>query len=249
VLYIATGANYVKEAEASARSVRKWMPELPMALWTDDPSRVTKELFSEIHKIENPTFSFRDRFKPLRETPYARTLALDTDTLLIGAVPELFEILDQYDFAACHGPVRGTHSPELMADCPLAFVELNVGVMAYNRKPEIIELFNRWQARHEQQLREFPHRISIQPPLRRVLWESGMKFLTLPPEYNERTPYPVFSGRMPVKILHGRGLTLARAVEKINLHTDRIRVFDFSKETMRDRINRLLGRGPQAAQT
>lgn len=243
IIYVATGASYVKEAEVSAHSVRRWMPEMPTTIWTDDPARVSRSLFTEIRKIENPTFSFLDRFDPFCETPYAKTLYLDTDTLLLGSVHELFEILDRFDFACAHGPVRGTDSPELLADCPAAFVEPNAGVLAYNRKAETIRLFHLWAERYKQQLREFSHRKNDQPALRRVLWESRIKFLTLPPEYNMRTVFPVFAGRTKVKILHGREPGLSRAARKINLHSQSIRVYDFSKKTLSDRIRRLMTGG------
>lgn len=240
IIYVATGARYVKEAEVSAQSVRRWMPEMPTTIWTDDPARVRQSLFTEIRKIEKPSFSFLDRFDPFCGTPYAKTLYLDTDTLLLGSVHEVFAILDRFDFACAHGPVRGTDSPELLAACPAAFVEPNAGVFAYNRNAETIRLFQLWAERYQQQLREFSHRKNDQPSLRRLLWESSIRFVTLPPEYNLRTPFPVFSGRMPVKILHGREPALSRAAKKINLHSQSIRIYDFSKKTLSDRIRRLV---------
>jgi len=240
IIYVATGARFVKEAEMSAQSVRRWMPEMPVTIWTDDPARVSRSLFTEIRKIEKPTFSFLDRFDPFCQTPYAQTLYLDTDTLLLGSVHEVFEILDRFDFACAHGPVRGTDSPELLADCPTTFVEPNAGVLAYKRNAETLRLFQLWAERYQQQLREFSHRKNDQPALRRVLWESKIRFVTLPPEYNLRIPFPVFSGRMPVKILHGREPGLARAAKEINRRSQSIRIYDFSKKTFSDRIRRLV---------
>lgn len=240
IIYVATGARYVKEAEGSAQSVRRWMPEIPTTIWTDDPARVRPALFTEIRKIENPSFSFLDKFESFCGTPYAKTLFLDSDTLLLGTIHEVFEILDRFDFACAHGPVRGTDSPELLAACPAAFVEPNTGVIAYNRNAETLGLLQLWAERYKQQLREISHRKSEQPSLRRILWESRIRFVTLPPEYNLRTPFPVFSGRMPVKILHGREPALSRAAKKINRHSHSIRIYDFSKKTFSDRIRRLV---------
>ena len=244
IIYVATGEAYRREAEFSARSVRRWMPEMPITLWTDDPDRVSPGLFTEINRIEQATYSFKDRFGPFTQTPYQRTLFLDTDTLLLGSVHEVFEVLDRFDFACAHGPVRGTDSPELLADCPTAFAEPNAGVIAYNRNAATLALFQRWAERYERQLIEFSHRKNDQPALRRVLWESNVRFATLPPEYNLRTPFPVFSGRMPVKILHGREPGLSRAARKINEHAQSIRIYDFSKKTLSDRIRRWLGGRP-----
>lgn len=240
IIYVATGARYVAEAEASAQSVRRWMPEIPVSLWTDDPGRVKGALFAEIKRIEKPALSFSDKFHAFRETPYDRALFLDTDTLLLGPVPEVFDLLDQFDFACAHGPVRGTDSPELLADCPAAFAEPNAGVLAFNRNENTARLFRLWAERYEEQMRRYPHRKSEQPPLRRTLWDSGIRFVTLPPEYNLRTPFPVFSGRMPVKILHGREPSLSRAAARVNQDTTCIRVFDFSRKTLGDRLRRLL---------
>jgi len=242
IIYVATGARYLAEAEASAQSVRRWMPKTPMVIWTDDPGRVNSAVFAETRKIEKPAYSFSDKFHAFRETPYERTLFLDTDTLLLGPIPEVFDVLDQFDFACAHGPVRGTDSPELLADCPAAFAEPNAGVLAFNRNDKTARLFQLWAERYEDQLRRYPHRKSDQPPLRRTLWDSGIRFVTLPPEYNLRTPFPVFSGRMPVKILHGREPSLSRAAARINQDTTCIRIFDFSRRTFGDRLRRFLGK-------
>lgn len=248
IIYVATGPRYVAEAAGSAQSVRRWMPDTPITLWTDDPARVNGAVFPDIRSIEKPVFSFADKFPAFRETPYTRTLFLDTDTLLLGPVHEVFDVLEQFDFACAHGPVRGTDSPELLADCPAAFAEPNTGVLVFNRNAETAKLFRLWAERYEEQMRRFPHRKSEQPPLRRTLWDSGIRFATLPPEYNLRTPFPVFSGRMPVKILHGREPSLSRAAARVNRDTTCIRVFDFSKKTLGDRLRRLAGLGPPKAQ-
>ena len=242
IVYVAAGPQYVEEAGVSARSVRRWMPQMPTTIWTDLPNRADSSVFTDIRKIEAPTFSSEDKVHAYAATPYARTLYLDTDTLLLGSVYEVFAVLERFDIACAHGPVRGTTSPEFLNDCPLAFAEPNAGVIAYNRNAQTLEFFRLWAERYQEQIRKYPHRKVDHPPLRRLLWETSIRFVTLPPEYNLRTPFPVFSGRMPVKILHGREPALSRAAQKINQESNSIRVYDFSKKTFGDRIRRFRGR-------
>ncbi|PWU08128.1 MAG: hypothetical protein C5B47_05130 [Verrucomicrobia bacterium] len=218
VLYVATGRRHLVEAARSAESVRKHMPRLPILLYTDQ-TNVKFQVFTEIRKIDQPQYSFGDKILPLKETPFERTLFLDTDTHLCAPVHDLFEILDRFDLAASHAPYR----PARPSSTPSCFCELNSGVIAYRRNTETICFFDEWMQLY-QDFVVATNSTPDQPALRQALYESSIRIYILPPEYNLRTVMPGFSGRGTVKILHGRGLPMQHLENWIN-GSQNIRVF------------------------
>src|SRR5690242_4601881 len=97
ILYVAAGREYVQEAVRSAVSVKKIMPGVGTAIFVDGGGQLPKGLFDIITTLENPTYSFFDKIEPLIETPFEKTLFLDTDTEVIEPVHELSSLLDRFD--------------------------------------------------------------------------------------------------------------------------------------------------------
>ncbi len=218
VLYVATGTRHLVEAVRSAQSLRKHMPHIPIILYTDQVN-VTFRTFTEIRKIERPLHSFGDKILPLKETPFERTLFLDTDTYICAPIQDLFDVLDRFDLAASHAPYRPAR-PSVIPDC---FCELNSGVIAYRMRPETVRFFDKWFQLY-QAFVEATGMTEDQPVFRRALYESSIGVYILPPEYNLRTIMPGFSGRGSVKILHGRGVPMQQLENWIN-GSRNIRVF------------------------
>jgi hypothetical protein len=52
VIYTAIGENYVREAQLSARSVRAFLPDTRIVLFTDSP-REDKSAFDDVIRLEN----------------------------------------------------------------------------------------------------------------------------------------------------------------------------------------------------
>ncbi|MGF1480466.1 MAG: hypothetical protein ACFB4I_13400 [Cyanophyceae cyanobacterium] len=229
IIYVATGKKYCAEANISAESVRSVMPDIPITIFTDNRDEIKSNFFGAIEIIEEPSFSFFDKIKPLAQSPYRKTLFLDTDTFVLEPVYELFQVLDRFELTYCQAPGRGFDNPKLLAECPLAFVEPNTGVMSYLNNSRINKLFYEWFDYYRTLLAEVPRKITHdQPALRKVLYDSNIRALVLPPEYNFRTVYPAFKGKMPVKILHGREPTLSRATKILKRQTKPgIAVYDF----------------------
>ncbi|HEY8899988.1 MAG TPA: hypothetical protein VIM61_06215 [Chthoniobacterales bacterium] len=200
VLYIATGRRHVGEMLVSARSVRRHMPGVPIIVYTDQAD-LPADVFDEVRPIANPRHSFIDKIAPLCDTPFERTIFLDTDTYLCAPVPDLFEILDRVDLALAHAPYRHDR-PFVTPNC---FPELNTGVLAYRRSPEMNALFEDWLRLYEKEVAETGKMDSDQPAFREALYRSPLTFSVLPPEYNLRTVMPAAVGRCSVRIIHGRG--------------------------------------------
>lgn len=229
VLYVATGRKYRLECNTSARSVRQVMPNLPITIFTDSQSDLETDLFDCIEILKHPTYSSLDKIAPLCESPYERTLFLDTDTFMIREVFDLFDVLEKFDLTYCHAPGRGADNPKYLPECPLAFTEPNTGVMSYVSTDEVIKLFRDWSLLHQSLMDESTKKkFHDQPAFRQVLYSSDVRSLVIPPEYNLRTPFPFFKGKMYAKILHGREPSLSKAIEALSAEESKEwAVYDF----------------------
>ena len=210
VLYVASGRRFIEEACASAESLKRHMPNIPVLLHTHDPvdhpaidsvvtdrvSLDTKE--AKAHKIEC-----------MAASPFERTLFLDTDTQVLDRVDELFALLDAFDLGAAHAPNRlyfgnGEYpgEAEYPSDLPASFPELNTGVMVYNTESSSVQaLFRAWRCRFEEMRDLGATRDQIS--FREVLYNSDVRFTVLSPEYNCRSEFPVYL-EGTVKIDHAR---------------------------------------------
>jgi hypothetical protein len=233
ILYVSTGQKYYIETVRSAKSAKKLMPSIPIVLFTDQQPNVDDaSLFDLVNIISNPTFSFNDKIKPLKETPFNKTLFVDTDTVFIDNVEELFQLLDKFDLAYCHAPLRiGPGKKNRIRNVPDCFPEANTGVVAYKNTPTFQMFVNKWDRIYSRQ-REKPSPPSHdQPAFRKALYGSNISSYVLPPEYNMRTPMPMYKGRgLTAKILHGRGWSLEQAIQQVPDSDKRFGYYNFSKE-------------------
>lgn len=215
IIYIATGKKYVDEAVVSARSAKEHMPDIEITLFSDQASEVGYEgVFDSIAGISDTDGSCRDKIRPLLDTPYERTLFLDTDTFICAPVYDIFKMLDRFDIALAHAPDRYQYD---LPDLPDCFTELNSGVIAYRKNDEVSELLKDWEYTFYQMLAEDSGSHRDQHSLRDAIYRSDLRFLVLPAEYNFRTICPNFAGKhCAVKILHGRHADPSRVAAKLN---------------------------------
>lgn len=194
VFWLVDGAQYEKEAQISAASVTKHMPELQQAIY--QPSkREHAEWFIE---------STRLLVKVLEGLPEGtKCLWLDSDTYVLQPVPELFEMLDRFDMVLAHAPghtTAPTNNP-----IPAAFPEFNIGVIAMRNNGRTRGLWKEVYSR--QSLFKDLYGDNDQAALRETLWREDydvdMRYAVMPWEYNCRFSIGTFL-REPVKILHGR---------------------------------------------
>jgi hypothetical protein len=215
VLYIAFGRKFVEEALFSARSVKRHSPGLRIALFTD--AGIDDPAVDIVKKIDPG--HIRAKVDYISESPFERTLYLDSDTKAVRSVDDALTVLDRFDVAMTHELARSRAQyeesiPEY-GEIPYAFPELNGGLLAYRRTTAALDFLRDW--------RDLFHRYREvtsgwdQPTLRIALWRSNVRLHTLPPEYNVRNYYlrrriskAVASGNAPdvlaPRILHWHGL-------------------------------------------
>ncbi|MBI5799329.1 MAG: hypothetical protein HZA92_01205 [Verrucomicrobia bacterium] len=212
VIYVAKGArSYIEEALESARSVRKAMPGLRIALFTDARPEDVKGPVDIILPITSTRSGFSSKIDPLLHTPFDRTLFLDTDVHMAESCADVFAMLERFDLCVSQDPWRGSYSWETV---PFAFATTNTGVIAYRLTPAIKKLILDWGELHTNEYAKFQS--NDQPAFRKVLFDSQVRFLTLPPEYNLRTYHPcMLGGHMGPKILHERNSRLPEIASRM----------------------------------
>jgi lipopolysaccharide biosynthesis glycosyltransferase len=196
IYYIATGEEYLHEAEISAKSVLEQMPNVNIAIATDgDPQ---SEYFDYILDIPDPQFTFADQIENLNRSPFDHTIYLDTDIYITGDISDVFDLLNEFDIAMAQNPARKSWDVD---GVPPAFPEYNSGVVGY--RTEIIGDFEAaWKTEYDRQFDQTGY-YQNQPALRKVLFESNLRIATLPAEYNCITWMPgQVSGQ--VKVFHCR---------------------------------------------
>jgi hypothetical protein len=141
----------------------------------------------------------------LQQTPYDRTLFIDADIYVAEPVPELFTILDHFDFAATHEEYLNTDwwNRYPRPDIPPSFPEFNTGILAYRRSPQMASVLKDWAALYQSFIESHPGQgINDQPFFRAAVYSNQVRIATLTREYNCKfRGQGYLNGR--VKILHG----------------------------------------------
>jgi hypothetical protein len=122
-------------------------------------------------------------------SPFNKTLYLDSDTLPLFNLSDVFDALDYVDLCICHDFSRKRENIargiQPYGDIPRSLPEVNGGVFAYKATDEVSSFFKVW--------REYFYKYFVetngwdQPSLRAALYESKVRFSIMPDEYNTRT--------------------------------------------------------------
>jgi hypothetical protein len=227
VTYLAFGARFLEEAEASAASLKAHNPGLPVTVFTNAPGRAA--CFDQVLPITAEQFHKTLKPQCLLQSPYARTLYLDTDAYVCGDVTDLFPLLDRFEFAATYtqGRVIGRdlrYMPDMVGQVPWSFPQFNSGAMLYGNNETVRRMLARWADLIEQNdhlAEERKTRLTDQTPLREAVYLSDVQLLTLPLEYNCRGRMGFLRDR--VRVLHGRFPQPQVVAEQLNrFHEPRV---------------------------
>lgn len=218
-VYIATGERYLNEAAQSVASLRRHDCYAHCILYTDAQQDVAG--FDDVRVVPPLDYPFLYKAHCLSLVPEERFVFLDTDTHIADDISDIFALLDKFDLAASHAPVRV--SQHVRADqkrfcepAPLSFPEFNTGVLGVKQTIEMERVLSAWPILLERQMQnDVKPMTHDQLSFRQLVYESHLRLATLPPEYNCRLPYPV-SLCGPVKILHGRHKAIDGLAGQIN---------------------------------
>lgn len=173
--------DYIQEAIFSANSLKNVDPQAKITLFTDKP--IKNDIFDEI-KIVN--MSLRCKQKCFLDSPYEKTIYIDTDTYINYKIDDLFDMLDKYEILGCHDYARKRNFPEIpeYMKIPYSFSEINGGVMAFKKSENFTNFINLWNNYYEKYKKFIKW---DQPSLRIALWESNINLYILPLEFNRRS--------------------------------------------------------------
>ena len=177
-LFAATGEAYRDSAAEAARNLRTHCPGIAIDLFTDCPPAEPGP-FDAVHSLEAATP--RPKVTAMQRTRFERSVFLDADLRIVADCSDIFELLDRFDLALAHDPMRNSDGALLSWRRPLpnAFPQLNSGVIGFRRSPEIMAFLEEWSAAIAD------HGTGKdQPTLRELLWDSQLRVAILPPEYN-----------------------------------------------------------------
>lgn len=92
VIYVVTGPkeSYWEEDMLSIESLRRFNPDIPVTIFTDRIRPVKHQGVSVAKIPEPPTISFYDKWIEIKNTPYYKTLFLDTDTYICDDLSDIF---------------------------------------------------------------------------------------------------------------------------------------------------------------
>jgi|RhiMethySRZTD1v2_1073278.scaffolds.fasta_scaffold00946_8 hypothetical protein len=159
VLYVATERpRFVTEAQHSAESLKRWMPDVHITLFTDRTDTVCASPFDTVEYLPRVDgigcswgWGLLNKVRACAHSPYERTLFLDTDTrVLTPRIREVFALLDTHEIALARCEPGESHSQDLYGR-PV----FNGGVIAFRRTPRVSELLNAWRDLHLAHLRAF----------------------------------------------------------------------------------------------
>jgi len=234
VLYFVIGdrkGHYYDMAVRSAGGIKKYMPELETVLFTD---KVGKEdrCFDEIVVTETPNMKniWIYKYECFLNSPYEHTLHLDADTYICDGFPEVFEMLDRFDFVTCLSPHYGLN--EKVKGVPTCFPEIAGGFMLWKNNYVMIELWNKII----ELLPDKSWKRADEPTIRRAMYESNVRYAIVPWEYTCVYLQPGYLfGK--VKIMHGKGKNIERDAEIFNQISGK-RVYSGSKLFRLENIRR-----------
>ena len=214
--WIAAGESYLKEAEKSAESLRRHMPEVQRVLITPGVYMEKKRpIFDQICGMSNPdrkvpwhAFSIaccewaaHNLQVPLLDPAPDVLIKLDVDIFVVEPFNDLLEVLERFDIVGTHAPARRTG--RTVGRIPDAFSELNLGMLAFRNSDKMTRVIEEWHRRYRRHWNLYGD--TDQASLRETLWMTGedVRIWVAPPEYQFRFPFGGFVS-YPVKLLHGR---------------------------------------------
>ena len=109
LLYCAVGTEYFNQAVASYKTVLSYTPQLRASIYTD--GELTDSIWEQVispklHYVKDFNNKMGYKLDSLISSPYDKTLFLDSDTLVLDDLEELFDLLDKFDLVLCHGHNR-----------------------------------------------------------------------------------------------------------------------------------------------
>jgi hypothetical protein len=220
---VASRPSYVREVARSWSTVRRHHPDAEAVLTTDCPDLAAQLMPDVVVRVlENPRRHHADKILPLGDSPFERTIFLDTDVQIAAPLDDLFLMLERYDLLVARDP-WGHH----VSGTPATVRQYNTGLLGYRTAAPVQTFFRDWAADYDRLLAERGRVPGLdQYSFQRQLHASSLRWYLLSAEYNFRTIAPGFLryGERVVA-LHGRQDDLPLIGARLNQNADRFRLY------------------------
>ena len=220
IIYLAFGANYHAEAKRSIASLRLVSPNLPITVITDSPW--AGESQPDTFLVRAYTDGFASKPLYIGDSPYERTLYLDTDTYIARDLTPVFGLLNFYDIGVRFGGAQ-LYEPDGLE----YHLQCNSGVILFNNSERTKEVFERWRDEYErgrlgaESRNELLERRGLGD--QRYLAIAIAKSQARPVHLAENLNFALFETLIsysPLAVLHGRLPAMAQIAREINAEWD-----------------------------
>ena len=212
-LFAAVGEKYVEESVQSAASIREHLPQVSITLITNQHFELP--VFDQVRIIELPEPGLKGvkLYKPLAlaETPYHKTVFLDSDTYICADCSELFDMMDYVELLLAHD--TADMSKPLIDGRPMGFHPYNSGLLAFQITDRIKHFLTDWYRCLDRDFADHPW---DQRAMMSSILKHRIQTYTLHPIYNCRTNFIVSLPQVPVKIIHGRDIDMKSVPNRLN---------------------------------
>lgn len=179
-----TGESYLSLAIRSAQSIKKFLPQIAIAVMTDEEyiqqAREVKCFDKVILKKTELLGKYQMKVDWIKHTPFEETLYLDADTLAIHNMQDIFDILKYFDIALPRASFRKKASP---------LSDLSSSMILFKNTPEIRQIFSMWRSEYLLAL-EKNMDAGDQGVLTKCIYQSTARCYVIPGEYHFNTGLP-----------------------------------------------------------
>lgn len=191
-IFVASGEKYVEEVRDSLKRLKSVMPEIEVTFYTDRNLDIPEA--DQVIVEEDLDRDYSAKIKKMRESPYDKTIFLDSEVKVEENFSEIFDVLE--DFQMAFSFKNGTIQGESVYGMGMSY---NTGVIAYRDDDDVQNFFSDWLDAYRNEREEYHD----QTTFFNEIVKSDIRYMTLPFEYNYRLQLPnMASGE--VKIFHFR---------------------------------------------
>ena len=187
-MYIVFGDPFNKEAKLSVESLLKFNPEVNVAIFTDNVDIFKKFNTNNVLLYEIKPKHIRAKVDYISKSPFSNTIYLDSDTLIVDNIEEIFINFKRDDVLVtqCFERKREKYSSiKEYSSIPYSFSEVNGGFLGFNDSPASKRFLKIWKKKFYKYRKMTSGWDQIS--LRIALWKSEVKICNLPYEYNIRS--------------------------------------------------------------
>lgn len=202
-LYVANKQKFIDEAKISARSIRDYST-LPIAMvCTEELAREEVRSFFDvvITNKEIDKYIYLSKIIGIQNSPFERTIFLDSDTFVCADISPLFEILEMVDIATTQE--KSYHTTNKLSNIKFKSIipEFNSGVIVIKKNEVTSKLLSDWL-----NICEDSKILNDMPGLREAIFKNFnlIKYFILPEEFNSHGYKSMIMLNGEVKVIHER---------------------------------------------